>query len=792
MKNKLKKSISAIMASACMVMSLPYNTCLTAPTVCTASYLEEQVKHLSTNNLVETGSRYGQVYYLFNDEQGEVSFEDSDDFNTVIYNWDSVSNSSFFTGAEYTYSVPKEDINEFLVEYKAELTFGKGDSFGFFIDLESTDAEARIVEGWGSEKPWKNGTYLGEFTSYGVTYDIYQTKKVLEDNKTVDQYWSVVKASGSFPNDTSNVQNRVNVKDHLDAWERAGLTVGKLKDIYFNVNCNDSTGKAVLKDLYLTTDFKDPYENTGRYVYPEPWSKDLKGGKVEGYSDGYDYIIDRDLYYSDNGEYSFINNDKNGFSASWKAQSDLGIYKGRNYKKPVSVENIKELSVDYDININDIDGENIEYGVACEINSGRDKIYIIDGYSSEFDTSELSDIGEYVIDGITYRLYNTWPFDQNERSYFCVPDKNSFDAAVSEGIANAIDVKAHIDAIKEADYVDFDVNGCYFYVKSDETDAELELNSLKLKSEINSSLMGLLHISPFDDEEEESEDDANAAEPEMKGDINGDNIIDAFDLIHYRRYLLSTGNRKPLPNRADINDDGKVLLSDMVLLKKYILGRSKKLGISDIFEYKEEDDKYFSSVIERSKGSIVRDKKADGNFTCAFKSVKGAELESGALTNYTIDLNERSGVFSIYDAEIEADNDYLFGIHGQFHDNNNEFYIIEAGRYKKLFGKNQEIGTFISDGYIYDVYKVPKGKPLANGKYMCYEYWSVMRNYSKSDYAKLHVSGNINILDHIAAYEEMSDSTLTGLGLEKVGLYFKCSESMLSYLNVNDNRIIED
>ena len=67
-----------------------------------------------------------------------------------------------------------------------------------------------------------------------------------------------------------------------------------------------------------------------------------------------------------------------------------------------------------------------------------------------------------------------------------------------------------------------------------------------------------------------------------------------------------------------------------------------------------------------------------------------------------------------------------------------------------------------------------------------------MRNYSKSDYAKLHVSGNINILDHIAAYEEMSDSTLTGLGLEKVGLYFKCSESMLSYLNVNDNRIIED
>ena len=95
------------------------------------------------------------------------------------------------------------------------------------------------------------------------------------------------------------------------------------------------------------------------------------------------------------------------------------------------------------------------------------------------------------------------------------------------------------------------------------------------------------------------------------------------------------------------------------------------------------------------------------------------------------------------------------------------------GRNKKLFAKDREIGTFISDGYIYDVYKVPKGKPLANGEYMCYEYWSVMRNYSNSDYAKMHISGNINILDHIAAYEEMGNCSLSDLRLEKAGLFFK-------------------
>jgi hypothetical protein len=75
---------------------------------------------------------------------------------------------------------------------------------------------------------------------------------------------------------------------------------------------------------------------------------------------------------------------------------------------------------------------------------------------------------------------------------------------------------------------------------------------------------------------------------------------------------------------------------------------------------------------------------------------------------------------------------------------------------------------------------------------MCYEYWSVLRNYSDNDYAKLHVSGNINILDHIDAYEELGNDALSGLGLERAGLFFKVKDSGLSYIDVTDNRIIEN
>ncbi|MDQ2086818.1 S8 family serine peptidase [Herbivorax sp. ANBcel31] len=60
----------------------------------------------------------------------------------------------------------------------------------------------------------------------------------------------------------------------------------------------------------------------------------------------------------------------------------------------------------------------------------------------------------------------------------------------------------------------------------------------------------------------------------IKGDVNGDNVIDSTDLTLMGRYILEIIDEFPHPegkNAADINDDGVINSSDYVLLTKYLL-----------------------------------------------------------------------------------------------------------------------------------------------------------------------------------------------------------------------------
>jgi len=62
------------------------------------------------------------------------------------------------------------------------------------------------------------------------------------------------------------------------------------------------------------------------------------------------------------------------------------------------------------------------------------------------------------------------------------------------------------------------------------------------------------------------------------GDINGDQVIDALDLVVFRKYLL----REDIPawlkyDVLDVNDDGYFNIGDVVALQNFILGRRANL-----------------------------------------------------------------------------------------------------------------------------------------------------------------------------------------------------------------------
>lgn len=61
------------------------------------------------------------------------------------------------------------------------------------------------------------------------------------------------------------------------------------------------------------------------------------------------------------------------------------------------------------------------------------------------------------------------------------------------------------------------------------------------------------------------------------GDLNGDKVIDAFDVVLERQAIINmfAGTKTP-PPAADINSDGKVGMDDLVLLSKYVLAKIDK------------------------------------------------------------------------------------------------------------------------------------------------------------------------------------------------------------------------
>lgn len=61
------------------------------------------------------------------------------------------------------------------------------------------------------------------------------------------------------------------------------------------------------------------------------------------------------------------------------------------------------------------------------------------------------------------------------------------------------------------------------------------------------------------------------------GDINGDQTIDALDLVVFRKYLLREDTPAWMKNVLDVNDDGYFNIGDVVALQNFILGRRADL-----------------------------------------------------------------------------------------------------------------------------------------------------------------------------------------------------------------------
>jgi endo-1,4-beta-xylanase len=106
--------------------------------------------------------------------------------------------------------------------------------YGWF---ENPLVEYYIIESWGSWKPPSDKRSKGTVETDSGTYDIYQNSRTgasIKGSGTFQQYWSVRRVKR-----TSGI---ITCANHFNAWEKAGMTIGKFYEVSFNVEAYQSSG----------------------------------------------------------------------------------------------------------------------------------------------------------------------------------------------------------------------------------------------------------------------------------------------------------------------------------------------------------------------------------------------------------------------------------------------------------------------------------------------------------------------------------------------------------------------
>lgn len=126
-----------------------------------------------------------------------------------------------------------------IVTYSADYNPNGNSYLGIYGWTQSPLIEYYIIDSYGSWKP--PGTeVIGTTTSDGGTYEIYRSERVnkpsIEGNKTFWQYWSV--------RTEKRTSGTITVRNHFEAWEEFGLTLGSFYEVSLVVEGYNSSGDA--------------------------------------------------------------------------------------------------------------------------------------------------------------------------------------------------------------------------------------------------------------------------------------------------------------------------------------------------------------------------------------------------------------------------------------------------------------------------------------------------------------------------------------------------------------------
>jgi endo-1,4-beta-xylanase len=178
------------------------------------------------DNITGTQGEYN-VEYWKNGGTGTMTLGPGCDFSCE---WGSVNNILFRKGL-------RPGSREVNISYSADYEPQENSYLSVYGWFQNPLVEYYIIESWGTWRPPGSFGKKGTVISDSGTYEIYSNSRngeSIEGYKTFTQYWSVRTVKR-----TSGV---ITCKNHFDAWEKAGMTIGKFYEVSFNVEAYQSPG----------------------------------------------------------------------------------------------------------------------------------------------------------------------------------------------------------------------------------------------------------------------------------------------------------------------------------------------------------------------------------------------------------------------------------------------------------------------------------------------------------------------------------------------------------------------
>lgn len=509
MRKQLTKVISAITAGLCLFGAA---TCTTIP---------DSVIIANAADYMDRGEADGYVYEVWNmNGDGKFEFEQSGQ-NGFTANWNGISNFAVTKGKSFKNdTVSAYRFKDLKITYDLDFVTDGSDYTGIRGWLTRPNTLFNIVEAWGSWRPCQDQSPISSVTVNGTAYDIYKTHSGQFDaDQQYNIYWSVARRDPIGLKTDSHIEGTIDVAEHFRAWSAAGLELGNIYDVQFDVEAYKSSGSAKLNSLDIIYDISDenvfgPQTLVMPYEEHDPLPVDVDGK-----------IIKVDF---ESG------NDKAGAMGTESAAEITGerFYSG---KQSVHISGSDEpgcptffYELDpYDLpESHDISGNYYQTGARIFNNSDKDvsfEIELIEYSEAPFTYNKVTEIGSRICKAGQWTNVNDLLFDFEHNVY------HKYRVIFSP--SNPLDY-----------YVDD------FYIASGDPGYCVGMQKF---------------------------------EPDVRGDLNGDGVVNSLDLIACRKAIMSSLGVGRIEMAGDVNGDFRSNVSDLVLLTKYVLNASKDIPISD-------------------------------------------------------------------------------------------------------------------------------------------------------------------------------------------------------------------